>query len=197
MNKYNYIVKLFDDIKEDIEFDSDVVTIEVLLNKMLDYDVEQSFLNWAWILKKYDILKLMNDIDFLPLLHGFPISFMKKVGYVSFFEYLNRIPLFSQKLVFDSLFNVFTSSSIFDDFISSFILNKDIKGEKDFIFFILKQSNMFSKDIFDEAKFLKKIIELHIQREYVPVSLLKPLTDYPKEKKERAILKTLLIDYIS
>lgn len=196
MNKYNYIVKLFDNIKEDIEFDSDVVTIEVLLNKMLDYDIEQSFLNWVWILKKYDILKLMNDIDFLPLLKSFPESFMKKIGYISFFEHMNHVPFSLQKMVFEFLFNVFAPSSIFDDFISSFILSKDIKGEKDFILFILKQSNKFSKDIFDEAKFLKKIIELHIQRGYVPISLLKPLTDYPKDKKERAILKTLLIDYI-
>ncbi len=55
MDKHDYIIGLFDDIKDDIEFDSDVVALEVILSKLLEIDLEESFAKWKYLILKYDI----------------------------------------------------------------------------------------------------------------------------------------------
>lgn len=194
MEKENYIAKLFNDIKDNIEFDSDIIAIITLLTKMLDYDVKQSFFNWKYVVQKYDIPKLMTDIDFEPLLKDYPIRLLEKVGYSSFFEYIKTIPKTIQNLIYSYLFNVFSKSFLYD-IILSFIHNKKIKEEKKFVIFILKQSSFFPKDIFDTMEFLKKTIFLHIKEKYIPIKILLEFTEYPTNKKEQAVLKSLLIDY--
>lgn len=196
MDKGNYIAKLFDDIKDNIEFDSDVIAIEILLSKMLQYDVENSFLCWLYIMQNYNISKMMEDIDFSPLLLKYPERFIEKVGYSSFFEHLKLLSKSIYYFVSSFLFNVFRSSSILYSCLLSFINSKDEKGEKEFVLYVLKQSKHFSKEFFDTAEFLKNVICIHLENNYIPVLLLQEFTEYPLSKKDQAILKTLIIDYI-
>ena len=52
MNKSEFCQNLFDDIKDDIEFDSDVVALYSLLLTMLKFDIEESLENWKYLILK-------------------------------------------------------------------------------------------------------------------------------------------------
>ena len=50
---------------------------------------------------------------------------------------------------------------------------------------------------FDKAELIKRVIALHIENSSVPIDYLKELIDIVDNKKERAVLKALLIDYFT
>ena len=64
MDKGIYITNLFDNIKNNIEFDSDIIAINTILNTMLKIDLNKSIKSWKYVLKRYNIKLLSKDMDF-------------------------------------------------------------------------------------------------------------------------------------
>ena len=48
---------------------------------------------------------------------------------------------------------------------------------------------------FDKTELIKRVVILHIENNSIPLDYLKELINSIDNKKERAVLKTLLIDY--
>ena len=69
MNKAKYIDLLFSDIKDEVEFDIDVLSLFKILKAMLQIDVSKSVEAWLYLVNKYNVLELKKDIDFEPLLN--------------------------------------------------------------------------------------------------------------------------------
>lgn len=196
MDKSDFCQCLFDDIKDDIEFDSDVIALESLLLRMLEFNVVNSFNNWKYLILKYDIETLMMDIDFLPIIKDYPENLFRKVGVNQFFKYMEDVPANKLKLIYKYLFNVYSPDCFIYRSLSYYIKKNDNREEKILIKSILDKSNDFSQLIFDKSELIKQVILLHIKYKKFPTELLKELINEIDNKKEQAILKTLLIDYL-
>ena len=61
---------------------------------------------------------------------------------------------------------------------------------------MVKKNQLLDLYIFDSTTLLKKTIFFHIKSKNINIEALLKIAMLPKEKKEQAILKSLLIDYI-
>ena len=102
MDKSDFCQQLIDDIKDDVLLDSDIMALESLLLVLLQNDVERSFNNWKYLILKYDIKSLNNDLDFKGLIKNFPEKLMEKVGVESFFKYMEEIPYLKAQIIYKS-----------------------------------------------------------------------------------------------
>ena len=75
-------------------------------------------------------------------------------------------------------------------------LNENYEEELEVIKDLVKRKDEFDKAIFDVLTFLKNIVFKHIQRGKTNINFLMQLANMAISRKDRAILKTLLIDYI-
>lgn len=196
MGKGDFAQQLFNDIKDEVLYDSDVVALESLLFIMLEYDVNMSFENWQYLILKYDIKNLMMNIDFKPIINNYPIKLWEKVGLKQFFKYMQTIPNNKAKLIYDTIFNIYNSNCFIYHYLEPLIKENNIKEEKKMIHDILRKSDDFSTIIFDKTELLRRIILLHLEQKKVAVDLLEELINYIDNKKDRAILNTLIIDYL-
>jgi len=195
MDKSDLCQQLFDDIKDNIEYDSDINALVSLLLKMLKYNVTISFTNWKYLILKYDIENLSIDMDFLPIIKTYPEKLFKEVGIERFFIYMQEISHNKQKYLYKSLFNVYDSESLIYQVLSNYIKKNNDKKEKKLIKVVLSKSKQFSKATFDKTELIKQAILLHIKHKNVPLDFLKELISSIESIKEQAVLKTLLIDY--
>lgn len=194
MNKSVLCQLLIDDIKDEVEFDSDVSALKTLLLILLDYSEKNSFENWKYIILKYDILS--REIDFLPLIKDYPEKLIEKVGISNFFMYMQDIPDSKLKIIYRFVFNIYNSECIVYQSLKNYIVTKNEKEESKLIENILNKSSLFSEFVFDKFEFIKRIVILHIDNKYISIDFLKKLIDKVNNKKDQAVLKTLLIDYL-
>lgn len=197
MDKSDFCQQLIDDIKDDVLLDSDIMALESLLLFLLENDVERSFNNWKYLILKYDIKSLNNDLDFQRLVKNFPEKLMEKVGIESFFNYMEKLPHLKSQIVYKSIFNIYSSECFIYRSLDCYIKKNCKSLEKDLINTILDKSSVFSKLFFDKAELIKRVIVLHIENSSVPIDYLKELIDIVDNKKEQAVLKALLIDYFT
>lgn len=197
MNKSDFCQLLIDDIKDEIEFDSDVVALKSLLLILLKHNIKLSFENWKYLILKYDINSLKHDINFLPIIKDYPKMLIKKIGVENFFDFMQEIPFFKANIIYITLFNVFSSDCLIYQSLEYYMKNNDNDSELDFIKSILNKSSYFSTLFFNKTEMIKRIIILHIENKSVQLDFLKSLIDKIDSKKEQAVLKTLLIDYFT
>lgn len=197
MNKSDFCQLLIDDIKDEIEFDSDVVALKSLLLILLKRNIKSSFENWKYLILKYDINSLKHDINFLPIIKDYPKMLIKKIGVENFFDFMQEIPFFKANIIYITLFNVFSSDCLIYQSLDYYIKNNDNDSELTFIKSILNKSSYFSTLFFNKTEMIKRIIILHIENKSIQLDFLKTLIDKIDSKKEQAVLKTLLIDYFT
>ncbi len=197
MNKSDFCQLLIDDIKDEIEFDSDVVALKSLLLILLKRNIKSSFENWKYLILKYDINSLKHDINFLPIIKDYPKMLIKKIGVENFFDFMQEIPFFKANIIYITLFNVFSSDCLIYQSLDYYIKNNDNDSELNFIKSILNKSSYFSTLFFNKTEMIKRIIILHIENKSIQLDFLKTLIDKIDSKKEQAVLKTLLIDYFT
>lgn len=196
MDKEDYIESLFNDIKDSIAFDSDVIAIHKLLEAMLKINYKKAIRMWKYIIESYDIKNLKREIDFELILNLFPSQLFNKIEIKNFFQILQDISYVKRNEINKIFFNVYDDKSGLYIILKDLIINSKKKQEREFINLVLKYSEEFPKDIFDLNIFLKKIILIHINSSSIDNDFLINLTEIPSTAKDRAILKALLIDYI-
>lgn len=196
MDKEAYIESLFNDIKDSIAFDSDVIAIHKLLEAMLKINYKKAIRMWKYIIESYDIKNLKREIDFELILNLFPSQLFNKIEIKNFFQILQDISYVKRNEINKIFFNVYDDKSGLYIILKDLIINSKKKQEREFINLVLKYSEEFPKDIFDLNIFLKKIILIHINSSIIDNDFLLNLTEIPSTAKDRAILKALLIDYI-
>lgn len=196
MDKEDYIESLFNDIKDSIAFDSDVIAIHKLLEAMLKINYKKAIRMWKYIIESYDIKNLKREIDFELILNLFPSQLFNKIEIKNFFQILQDISYVKRNEINKIFFNVYDDKSGLYIILKDLIINSKKKQEREFINLVLKYSAEFPKDIFDLNIFLKKIILIHINSSSIDNDFLINLTEIPSTAKDRAILKALLIGYI-
>lgn len=195
MKRDKLLENLFNDIKDNIEFDEDVTALATLLNSMLNKNIEISFNSWQYLILKYDINTLIEDINFTPLIKTYTENFLLKVGSKTFFKYMINIPSNKLDLIYKNIFNIYNNDCIVYKMIENYLKSNNLKAEKNFIEDILNNSNSFPKTIYNKTDLIKRIIIIHLNNNNIPEKFLKELINKVESKKEKAILKTLLIDY--
>ena len=196
MNKAKYIDLLFSDIKDEVEFDIDVLSLFKILKAMLQIDVSKSVEAWLYLVNKYNVLELKKDIDFEPLLNLYLVELLNYRTFLEVREVISMVCVDNQQIIWQFFLNSFNENSGIYKYIDKLILNENYEEELEVIKDLVKRKDEFDKAIFDVLTFLKNIVFKHIQRGKTNINFLMQLANMAISRKDRAILKTLLIDYI-
>lgn len=195
MGKSDYAEKLYDAIKDEVKCDSDILALESLLEIIIEEDIEKSFERWKYVILKYDFLELLDDVDFTPIMRNFPTIFLEKVGVTTFFSYMSNISIDKAQVIYSYIFDIYDRDSYLNLSLITYIESNNFLNEEKFIYSILDRSESFFVGFFDITEFIRNIIMKHIEYKSMPYSLIKKLVDMLDNKKDKAVLKTLLIDY--
>lgn len=196
MNKAKYIDLLFSDIKDEVEFDIDVLSLFKILKAMLQIDVSKSVEAWLYLVNKYNVLELKKDIDFEPLLNLYLVELLNYRTFLEVKGVISMVCVDNQQIIWQFFLNSFNENSGIYKYIDKLILNENYEEELKVIKDLVKRKDEFDKAIFDVLTFLKNIVFKHIQRGKTNINFLMQLANMAISRKDRAILKTLLIDYI-
>ena len=147
MNRENYIENLFNDIKDDVLIDTDVIALEKLLVALLESDFETSVNNWKYLLSKYDIKAYNKDVDFSPLLNSYPLELIKKVGLKNFFVLIRSVNFLKRRKIYKLLFNVYDFNSGIYIILKDVISKKELDLEKTMIELILENQDEYPIDV--------------------------------------------------
>lgn len=196
MNKGEYIDFLYSNIKDDIEFDSDIIALKTILIANLKLNADEAESKWLYLLNKYNIKELCHDIDFLPLLNDFPMKLIEQEGIEKFFSLINKLSQETKELIYSSLFNIYNKDCGIFTVLKNLIINNDTKQEKNCIDLVIKKSSEYPRGVFDIKDFLQSIITYHLKNNHNDINFLMQIAEIPKNIKDQSLLKTLLIDYI-
>lgn len=196
MDKCIYITNLFNNIKNNIEFDSDIIAINTILNTMLKIDLNKSIKSWKYVLKRYNIKLLSKDMDFTPILKDYPTHLLEEIGLQNFLDLINSFKKEHLEYLHNNLFNIYLEECGLFTALSKIIITGDKKREREFIDIAIKEYKSYPLGIFDPADFIHRVIIFHLQNNLKDISFLLTLAEIPRSKKDQALLKTLLIDYI-
>lgn len=194
MDKMLSLEKLFNNLKDNLEFDSDVIAITKLLNALFILKKEEAIGKWQSILEKYDIAKLEVDIDFTPLIKDFPAMLFQELELETFLNIVDNT-LVKEK-IYLNVFNTLEIDSALNKKVKTLIKAKDEKKEKEFILEIVKYQNKFPKLVFDLNTLLQNVILSHLKNADCNLKLLEEYTEIPANIKDKTLLKVLLIDYL-
>ncbi|MCM1053008.1 MAG: hypothetical protein NC483_03445 [Ruminococcus sp.] len=189
-----FLIELFDNIKDDIDCDSDIEAIYKILISIFKENKENAISSWQYILSNYDITRLKQDIDFTPILKDFPSEILYTLTLQEFYKILDNTKY--KNLIYENLFNVFDKESAIYILIYNLIANKKMKKERETIQIVIENIDKYSSLTFDLSTFLKNIILFHLKQSEKNIDLLWEYTNIPSSNKEKSILKTLLIDYL-
>jgi len=195
VEKRDYILALFNDIKDNIEFDSDIIALNTLLESLLEIDIKKSFNCFLDLINKYHFSDLKYDIDITILFNNYLLKYIKKTDLETFFKNTNDINQKNKNLIYYYLFNIYNDNFFFYQDLELLIKKQDLSKIDNLIKLIINKSSNFPKEVFNLKDFLKHIISLFIKLDYIPTSYLNNLINNLDSKKDQAVLKTLLIDY--
>ena len=72
MDKGEYITNLFDAIKDEIEYDSDIEALYTLLMSMFKIDQKKSIAMWEYLITNTNLTSLRKDVNLTPILNSYP-----------------------------------------------------------------------------------------------------------------------------
>lgn len=196
MNKHDYIMDLYNDIKDRIELDSDVGALYTILCKLFQMDREESIKCWKYLILKYDIKEIGRDIDFLPLIKDYPIMILENLGLNAFFQEVEDISHDKLEYIYQFLFNIYDANSFIYQSLDYYIKRNRYQDEKKLIQIFLEKKKDFFKGVFDQTEFIRRVILIHLKRKNVSLEFINYLIDLIDNTKDKAVLKTLIIDYI-
>ena len=90
MDKGEYITNLFDAIKDEIEYDSDIEALYTLLMSMFKIDQKKSIAMWEYLITNTNLTSLRKDVNLTPILNSYPTYLIQELGFKSFYEILNK-----------------------------------------------------------------------------------------------------------
>lgn len=196
MNKDEYIDYLFHNLKDNIEFDSDIVALKKLLIATLKIDPQKAQERWLYLLTTYKINELSQDIDFSPLLNDFPTCLIEQEGIKTFFELIKVLNNETKLSIYKSFFNIYNKDCGIYNVLHNLIQNNKTNKEREYIKLVVKRNNEYPSGIFDIKDFLQNIIIYHLETNHKDIKFLLEISEIPQSIKEQSLLKTLLIDYI-
>ncbi len=194
MDKASIINQLYSDLKDNILFDEDVEALSKIINCAVDYDRHQSEEMWLYLMRKYNIKKLKSDIDFSSLIENYPKKYLFTSNISSLLSLICLVPEDNKLIICNTLFNSYNNNYLYE-YIKNIILNDDNAKELIEIKTILNFKDI-SKYVFSSTFFLKNVILMHIKNNKININFLLTLAELGDSIKSKAILKSLLVDYI-
>lgn len=194
MAKDEYIENLFNNIKDDIQFDRDINALQTLIDSMFLINEEKSYNMYTYIIKNTDIEEKILDIDFTYFLVDFPIKIIKEKGLKKFFQITKKLTDSKKEFLYSKIFNIFHKDSLIHNLIKESVLLNDEIQEKEIISLILQQEK-YLKKVFDITEFIKDILKIHLNNNKVNITLLKEFVGIPKVVKDQTLLKVFLLNY--
>ncbi len=188
-------LKIYNTLKDNLEFDTDILTILKILNKLLEIDTSKAITCWLELLNKYPVKELLSDTDFLPLIKDFSYNLIKTIkldNYLKIRESLNKD---NQFLIDNYVLNIYTTSTL-NVLLDELITTSKITEEKAIIDILNKNSSTLPKEFFDFSEFLKTIVMKHIKLNQINKELFEDMLKLAKNNKDKAILEAWLIDYL-
>ena len=195
MDKEFYIENLYIKLKDEIKFDEDVKALFEILKQLLKINAEKSINAWLYIMNKYNLKELESEIDFTPLITMYILELLKIKDLKTVLNIIKKIPKENSMIIKNTFINIFNKQSGIYQYIQRLIIKKDQKREYATLKLIIK-ANESNKISFDIEIFLKNVILLHLKYNQIDISFLLKIANLPKNEKDRALLQTLLIDYI-
>ena len=195
MDKPRMEIELYETLKDDLEFDSDVLGMVRILKKMLQENSKEAIKAWVYLFNNYAFKDLRNDIDIEPLIKDFSIDLIKQLGVGKLGKIRSELKKDNVFLIDEYVFNCYQDSSIRIILEELIIQNNQLK-EKEILIELKKNANKLSKEFFDFNDLLKLVINWHIKYDKIDKDFLFSLIDLASSKKDKALLSTLLIDYI-
>ena len=196
MNKAFSIENLFDELKDNIELDDDIDALFKILKEILKRNPKKGIEDWLYLMSKYDFFKIQRDMNVYPLTNTFLLEIAKKRTLIFALKLINDLPISNQKIIQKHFLNIYHSQSGLNQYFKEVAFKKEQTELLSEIKYVLRDKLKKEKLFFDETDFLKKIILIGLEQPQPNINFLLELAELPKAKKERAILKTLLIDYI-
>lgn len=196
MTKKEMILSLLDDLKDSIEFDTDIKAFSLLLLHLLPNHISDSLSYFYYFVSHYDIGTLKYNIDFTPLFCTYLEKLIDITSVEDYFHYLESISYEKQLVITSYLFSVHPSSYLFT-IIKDGLEKKKYKQVEEMVLIIIGKEKYLSKRYFDLTTFLDFVIRTYLDVFKHSNDFLVSLTNVPTSKKERAVLKSLLIDYLS
>ena len=193
MNKAQYIEEIYNDLKDNIEFDEDVRALFRVLKVFLERNIEEGLAKGFYLFKHYDLKLLAGDIDLNPLTVDFMLELLKYYQVKDLFLKLSELPQDNKKYIMSVFFNGFRDHGCYE-YLKRIVMEENYRLELRELMVIL--SFDLDRAIFDETYFLKKIILMHIENDKTDLPILFNIIELAKSKKAKAILKSLIIDYI-
>ena len=196
MDKVKYVQKLYDDLKDNLEFDEDIRALFTTLVYMLKEDLNRAVDSWVYVLKKYSLKEIKRDMDITPLTSEFIGELLKNKDLDYVFGLLSMFSLDNQDVVWQDFFNTISIDSKLFQYFKTLIEKENFEKVTQEIKLIIKKSSVFSKLYYHPLFLLKNIILIHMELGKMDMPTLLSIASIPKSRKEQAILKTLFIDYI-
>ena len=91
MNQAHLIEELFNNLKDKIEFDEDVVALFQILKKMLKINKEKSIECWYYIMNHYNLKEMRKEINFNPLTNLYLLEILNTHNLNFLFKLLGNI----------------------------------------------------------------------------------------------------------
>lgn len=196
MNKVSCIYELFDNLKDKLEFDEDATALFKILKIILKIDKKQGVEKWLYLMNIYSLKTLKKEIDFTPLTNKFLIELLNYQSLEETLDLIATIPLSNQAIIEHDFFNVFNKQSGIYQYFQKIIKQKHFTQEITSIELIVKNQEQYNPLTFNLTTFLKNIISIHIDTKNIKPQLLLKIADFPNTSKDKALLKTVFIDYI-
>ena len=195
MDKPRMEIELYETLKDDLEFDSDVLGMVRILKKMLRENSKEAIKAWVYLFNNYAFKDLRHDIDIEPLIKDFSIDLIKQLGVDKLGKIRSELKKDNVFLIDEYVFNCYQDSSI-RIILEELIIQNDQPKEKEILIELKQNANKLSKEFFDFNDLLKLVINWHIKYDKIDKDFLFSLIDLASSKKDKALLSTLLIDYI-
>ena len=195
MNQAHLIEELFNNLKDKIEFDEDVVALFQILKKMLKINKEKSIECWYYIMNHYNLKEMRKEIKFNPLTNLYLLEILNTHNLNFLFKLLGNISFPNKEIIEDAFFNSYKEESGIYQYLKKIIIKKEKEKEMKELKLVINHE-MNNKIFFDVTEFLKRIIKYHIKMKDIDIKYLLKITMIPENKKDQALLNTLLIDYI-
>ena len=197
MNKSGMEIELYENLKDNLEFDFDVISMVKILKKILQKDKKEAILAWTYLLDNYSIKDLKEDIDFSPLIKDFSEILIKDIGIEEFLKIRESLKEDNQFWIDFYVFNCYDENAGIKEIMEELIKSSLQDKEKEILWELYKEKNKFHKEFFDISDLLRLVVLLHIKYKKVDLDFLVSLIEgWELKEKNKALLYTLLIDYI-
>ena len=185
---------IFQELKDQLEYDSDIIAVYRVLTFELTKKPSLALDNWLYLLNHYNMKSQKQDIDFDFLTYEIPLKIIEIFGLTKFMSILSQINENNKFVINNNLFSTYNNKRGIYEIFESLILKGKYQEELNLLNELLVHAKSYPKEIFDITKLLNNLIMFHLESNKYDKAILSELIKKAPSSKDQALLKSLLID---